>query len=125
MIEKSRILVVDDEIDQVEILKDWLDADYFVDTFTSSMAALKAMEAESYSLLITDFSMPELNGAQLAAKITKFSKNRGIPVIMLTGLQDDLALSVIKSIPKIHFVEKPIRRTDFLPIVAEVLKVMH
>ena len=123
--EKPRVLVVDDELDQVEIIRDWLADEYLVEIFTSSLAALAALEARTYDLLITDFSMPELNGAQLAAQVSKFEKNRDIPVILLTGLQDDLALMVIRSIPKIRLVEKPVRRVDFLPIVSESIKVLH
>ena len=125
MSERQKILIVDDEVDQLEIIREWLAETYDVTAVGSPALALKAIETTRYDLMVTDFSMPEMNGAQLASKITKMPQLSSMPVIMLTGIQDDLAITVIKSIPRIKFVQKPIRKAEFLPIVEEMLKVLH
>jgi CheY-like chemotaxis protein len=121
MTSKKKILLVDDEPDQTAIVAEWLSAGHEVIALGSPEAALAELAKSTYDLLITDFSMPKMNGAQLIAKAIKLEGCAGLRVILLTGIQDDLAILVIRSIPRIRFVEKPIRKKDFLPIVDEVL----
>lgn len=119
---KPKVLAVDDESDQIEILKEWLGDRYEVVGCTSPAAALEAIAASPFDLMISDFSMPEMNGAQLASQVSKSATHGNMPILILTGIQDDLALSVIKSIPRIRLVQKPIRKAEFMPIIEEMLR---
>jgi len=65
-ISRGRLLIVDDEIDTLgplcEVLKEW---GYEVLHATSGKNALEILEREEVDLLVSDLSMPEMNGIEL------------------------------------------------------------
>ena len=62
---RYRLLVVDDEPDVLEALKDTFEGTYDVSTATTGWAALEVLRTESIDLLITDQRMPHMTGLQL------------------------------------------------------------
>jgi CheY-like chemotaxis protein len=64
-----RILVVDDEEVILELLRDILEPEgYEVLTVSNGREALRLIEAVEFDLLISDFQMPEMDGAELYRK---------------------------------------------------------
>ena len=79
----QRILVADDEVEVLELLKLYLEKDGFeVLTAENGITALGIASTENLDCAILDVMMPELNGFQLLKKIREKSN---IPVIMLTA----------------------------------------
>lgn len=79
-----RILVVDDEPDMVSTLSDLLTAEgNTVDVAYNGQEALASLEDQTYDLILTDLSMPSLDGVHLL----KEAKNRQpeTEVIIITG----------------------------------------
>ncbi len=87
--QKLRILVVDDQEIICELIAEYLKGDgHHAVTAVESSEALALFEREGFDLVITDHSMPGMNGAQLA----KAMKDR-VPetrVILLTGFGDEM-----------------------------------
>ncbi len=86
---KGNILIVDDEKDIVEITENMLiKLGYSVTATTSSMKALQIFKSRpsDFDLIITDLTMPEITGVNLAREIFKI--NQTTPVIVCTGLMD-------------------------------------
>lgn len=114
------ILFVDDESYLADIGKEMLeDYGYVVEAMTSSKAALESVEQhpDQFDLVITDYSMPKMDGEQLSREIRRI--NPGIPIIMCTGIYlDPEALNDLE-LEKI--LVKPIDMEDMLKIVREVL----
>jgi PAS domain S-box-containing protein len=82
-----RILVVDDQPVQCELLAHNLQRDWHtVDVAGNGREALQLLERREFDLVITDKVMPEMNGDQLAAAIK--SREPETQVIMLTGYGD-------------------------------------
>ena len=78
-----RILVADDEVEVVELIRLYLEKDGFtVLSAGDGITALGIVETEKVDCAILDVMMPELNGFQLLKKIREKSD---IPVIMLTA----------------------------------------
>lgn len=83
--EKSRILVVDDEESLCEILKfNLTQAGYEVDAAYSAEDAL-TMNVASYDLLILDVMMDEISGFQMASILKKNKSTANIPIIFCTA----------------------------------------
>ena len=83
--EKSRILVVDDEESLCEILKfNLTQAGYEVDTAYSAEEALTKYAA-GYDLLILDVMMGEISGFQMASILKKNKLTANIPIIFCTA----------------------------------------
>lgn len=81
------ILIVDDNPENIFSLKVLLELNEFiVDTANSGEAALKKVLKNSYSLIILDVQMPDMDGFEVAEAISGYSKSREIPIIFLSAI---------------------------------------
>ena len=79
-----RILVVDDDQAILDAIVDWISqAGYRVLPARGGREALQIVKAESPGLMITDLSMPEMNGLELIEAVKAISPNTEI--LILTG----------------------------------------
>ena len=70
--EKKKILFVDDDESQREIVNDMIESfGYLVETADSSEKALQILEQDKYPLIITDLKMPGVSGTELCKHIRK------------------------------------------------------
>jgi CheY-like chemotaxis protein len=70
--ERTRILVVDNEEDQRRLLTIILTKfGYAVKAVSSAETALRAIASENYPLIITDLIMPEMDGTELCERIKR------------------------------------------------------
>ena len=85
----SRILVVDDNPATLDMLERHLRA-YGHSTVAaeSGMAGLKALEDERFDLVLLDVIMPVLNGIDVLEQIKATPALAGIPVIMISALDE-------------------------------------
>ncbi len=86
----AHIMFVDDEEDIATIGKAMLEKQGFkVTTFNDGSTALAQIQEEpgKYDLVITDLTMPQLTGLQLADGVAAVREN--LPVILITGLGED------------------------------------
>jgi len=84
-----RVLVVDDQEVICELIAEYLHED----GHTTACAfrgddALTTFRSQPFDLIITDQSMPGMNGAQLAVAAKRFAPQ--VPVILLTGFGDEM-----------------------------------
>ena len=84
----KRALVVDDDDDARLLLSMLLDhAGYNVVPACDGLAALNELNKRHFDIVITDYSMPLLNGGQLVRHIRALQP--GLPVILLSGYLPD------------------------------------
>ena len=82
--EKKRILIVDDERAIRTSMTVALESENFeIDVAENGIQAIRYIDKIPYDLIITDYSMPEMDGLELSRIIT--SKYPTIPVLMVTG----------------------------------------
>jgi light-regulated signal transduction histidine kinase (bacteriophytochrome) len=81
------ILIVDDNQENIFSLKSLLTIHQFeVDSAASGEEALKKILKNSYSLIILDVQMPEMDGFEVAEAISGYSKSKDIPIIFLSAV---------------------------------------
>jgi PAS domain S-box-containing protein len=118
----QQIWVVDDEAAVAsylaELLADW---GYRVRTFGDPAQALAALEAapSEVDALITDQTMPGLNGLQLAQLARHFKP--GLPVLLCTGFRDSIDEAEARRLGLRHFFTKPLVNRELLQALAEEL----
>src|SRR6476619_4112594 len=80
----TRLLLVDDEKDNLLLFKDILnDVGFVVDAYYDPVQALLAFEPKYYDLLIFDYLMPKLNGIELFKKMKEI--DRSSKLMLLTA----------------------------------------
>lgn len=85
---RARILVVDDEPFNLEIVSEYLaDNDYLIDAVESGELALARLADESrhYDLVVLDRMMPGLDGIEVLRRMKREERLQAIPVIMQTA----------------------------------------
>jgi PAS domain S-box-containing protein len=105
----GRILVVDDEKYVVEILKEMLEKlGYQVTARYSSTDALGAFQAqhEHFEMVITDQTMPQMTGTELAKEFLKIRPD--IPIILCTGFSEMVDEAKARKIGIKAFLMKPV-----------------
>jgi two-component system, cell cycle sensor histidine kinase and response regulator CckA len=118
----EHILLVDDEKPIVNLEKQMLDRlGYTITCFTSSVDALAAFKADPtrYNLVITDMSMPHLNGIQLAKGL--IAVNPDIPIIICTGFSERINKGNTFDMGIKGFLMKPVTIRDLAYKVREIL----
>jgi signal transduction histidine kinase len=84
-----RVLVVDDQEVICELIAEYLHADgHTTECVYRGDEALDHFRTGSFDLVITDQSMPGMNGAQLASAIKRLTPDT--PIILLTGFGDEM-----------------------------------
>ena len=83
----NRILIVDDEYDMRWVLRGiFQDADFEVADAENGEDALAALDSFVPDVVLTDVSMPKMDGRQLLRESLKRDPN--LPVIMMSALED-------------------------------------
>lgn len=96
---EKKILIVDDDIDAVKLLKFKLEnAGYNVIFAYSGKNGLELISSEKPDLVLLDILMPDISGYQVCEAIKTNPEFSHIPVIMLTGKDegDDVELALEK-----------------------------
>ena len=104
----TRVLLIDDEKTNVEVLGFSLKSDgYDVLTAYSGEEGLEIFDRERPDIVITDIKMPGMNGIEVLKKIKERSRN--VEVIIITGHGDvDNAIEALKHGAS-DFINKPVR----------------
>ena len=80
----SKLLVVDDEVNQALLYEQELeDEGYEVDTVNSGIEALEKIKENPYDLVILDIGMPEMDGLETLGRLLGIDNK--IPVILCTA----------------------------------------
>ena len=101
------ILVVDDDAVIRDTLCELLASDHYCQPVGTAEEALRELQAQSFDVVLTDISMPGLNGRELLQRVLSLYPET--PVIIISGLSDqDQAQSLI-SAGAFDYLLKPFR----------------
>ena len=118
----ERIIFVDDEPALVDLGKRTLESlGYEVTTRTSSLEALELFKAraDSYDLVITDMTMPNMTGDELARELIRIKPQ--MPVILCTGYSARINQEQAIAVGIRAFVSKPVLRKEIAKTIRKVL----
>lgn len=94
---------------------------YKVTAMTSSLETLELFrkDPQRYDLIITDLTMPHLNGERLASEVTAIHPD--IPVILSTGYPDVIDARKLKKSCIKAFMPKPFEIRDLAKTIRSIL----
>jgi len=118
----GKILLVDDEASIVNVCGSMLThLGYHVITATSSHEALELFmnDPDLFNVIITDLTMPQMDGTQLARKIHE--KRPVLPIILCTGFSAVIAAEKVKQHDITELLIKPVSIKDLSAALKKVL----
>jgi len=126
----TKIMMIDDDPDFVAGIKSILEkADYSVNVAYNPKDGFQALQAEHYDLLLLDIMMGRgAEGVALARKIRKDPKLKEMPVLIITGIREQIAFLFPGQSVHPHFVEtdelveKPVEPKFLLEKVSALLR---
>lgn len=111
------VLLVDDELANVKVLRSFLDDSYVVHEATCGKDALALAEAHPLDLVITDQRMEGMSGVELLERLKVLKPD--VAGIVLTGYADTTAMmSAINRAAVFRFLKKPWEPEDILEAIA-------
>ncbi len=120
---KQRILLVDDNATNVELLHAQLKPfGYEIEKAYDGEEALKKIEASPPDLILLDLMMPRLSGYEVCQKVKTDPKTQLIPVIVITALKElDDKIKAIE-MGADDFLMKPFNKVELVTRVKSLLK---
>lgn len=115
------ILIVEDDLNMAEMLKDHLKKRGFAaDSTYNAIDALRSMEDRHYDLVISDLMMKDINGLELLDSIKKIRNDTEVIIITAFG-SIETAVEAIKR-GAYHFIAKPFKLTDMDVIIQKAIE---
>jgi CheY-like chemotaxis protein len=118
----EHILLIDDEEPIVRMVQQMLEhLGYNVTALTNSMKALEAFrrQPEKFDLVITDQTMPNITGAQLAQKLLGIRPD--IPIILCTGFSEVMMEEKARAIGIREYIMKPVIKSGLSKAIRKIL----
>ena len=121
---QKKILVVDDEEDMLKLLKIRLQQENFnVVLAGDGVMAIKTAEQEMPDLILMDIMMPNMDGYSCLKEIRKLAKTKDIPVLMLSGKEEEKVRDLFAFQKISGYIEKPFELDDIVSKIKETLKI--
>jgi putative two-component system response regulator len=117
MIKNSRILIVDDVIDNIRVAMTILKEDGYEFSFAhngSEALRLISADTEAFDLILLDIMMPGVNGFEVCGKLKENANTADIPIIFLTAKIDVDAISRGFELGGIDYITKPFHANELL-----------
>ncbi len=109
MNEKQKILVVDDERFNINLLADLLKPNYKIMAAINGKQALKAARSERPpDLILLDVMMPEMDGYEVCRQLKADEKTSDIPVIFVTAMGEESDETKGLELGAVDYITKPI-----------------
>ena len=119
---KRKILVVDDELDMLMVIKLRLEASgYEVITATDGLEGLNAARKDNPDLIVLDIMLPKMNGYKVARFLKFDEEYKKIPIVMLTALGGEEDRSTGMETGADEYLTKPFETEQLLSAVRKFL----
>ncbi len=118
----ERILYIEDELQVAEVGRRLLShLGYQVTAMNSSVEARKVFHSrpQDFDLVITDLTMPQMTGVQLAADFVKIRPD--LPIILCSGFNESVSPETARQLNIREFLMKPAKVSDFAKAIRRVL----
>lgn len=104
----SKVMIVDDNLMNVELLEEILSGfNLNITSFLKPKEAYQAFLQEKFDLVLFDIMMPEMSGFELAKKVKDTPLNKDVPIIFISALSDSHNKIKGYDLGSFAYIEKP------------------
>ncbi len=122
---RAKVLVVDDEPVNVELISGYLGKEFEIIPAYSGKEALEKVRLANPDIVLLDILMPEVKGFEVCEKIRIQDLTRFTPIVMITALTEiDDKIKAIESGAD-DFLTKPINRIELVTRIKSLLKTKY
>ncbi len=107
---RKSILIVDDDVTYMTVIRDWLKDIYHVSMTASGMQAITWLANNHADLILLDYEMPITSGPQVLEMIKSEPQTSDIPVMFLTGKNDRASIMKVLDLKPADYLLKTIDR---------------
>jgi CheY-like chemotaxis protein len=112
---QSSVLIVDDSSTNIRVVMNMIaHLDYQVHIAKNGLQALKLLSKLKPSVILMDIQMPDMNGFECCQRIKKSISHASIPIIFLSGSNDDKDKLKAKKLGGDAYITKPINGDELL-----------
>jgi putative two-component system response regulator len=109
MLSKATIVIVDDDPVQLSIVVNILGEKYKCVPLSSGEQTLKFFKTHTADLILLDYNMPGMNGVEVMKHLHSDENTENVPVIFLTGVDDEEGEAAALRLGASDYIVKPIR----------------
>ena len=124
----SKILIVDDNLQNCELLDAYLSETgepYEIAMVYDGQQALAKVAEFQPDLILLDIMMPKLSGYEVCKQLRKNPQTRGIPILVVTALNEMGDIEKAVQAGADDFLTKPAHRLELTTRVKSLLRVRH
>ena len=121
----ARVLIVEDNEQNIELLQAYLEDIDGVETATAAdgLEALRAVGEHKPDLILLDIMMPNMSGFEVCRHLKDDPATRDIPIIVVTALNETSDYERSKECGADDFLTRPFNRTQFVSRVRSHLRI--
>jgi len=121
---RGRVLIVDDQPLILSYLARTLRSEgHEIVAATDGRAALKQLETSPCDLVVSDLSMPELDGLAFLQEVRR--RDPDLPVVLITGNPDLATAQIALELRAFRYLTKPLRDAELHQVVQQALRTQH
>lgn len=119
--EKKRVLIIDDDVRMLKVIKAHVEEKYTAATAVSGAVALRFLATKHVDLIILDYEMPQMNGPQVLEKLREKIETASIPVVFLTGAAEREKIAKALSMKPQGYLLKPVEKDKLMDKLEELI----
>lgn len=121
MMQRENILIVDDSVEMLEVLKRQLQAlNYYTFQASNVNDAIEILKISTIDILITDLQMPEIDGMKLVHYVGEHFPN--IPVLVITGFPSVSGAIEAMQSGVVDYLVKPFTQSELQNVLTKIVK---
>ncbi len=117
----KKILIIDDDIMTLQIMKKQLEKYYEVQIENAGYRFLKKIDEYHVDLILLDIEMPIMNGKQVFEEFKQMPEYQHIPVIFLTGVAEPQLVMQLMQEGAAGYIVKTAGKEEMLKKIEKVL----
>ena len=112
MATRKTILIVDDDVAYMQMIRDWLMDTYQIVMVNSGVKAIKWLSNNQADLVLLDYEMPVVNGPTFFEMLKSDEDSDMVPVMFLTGQQTKTSVLTAMKLKPVDYLLKSITKGE-------------
>jgi len=121
---KNKVLIVDDEVNLLKILKLNLEStnNYEVKTLSNAKDIISEVHSFAPDIILLDMIMPKIGGVEVCNMLNKDPLGQVIPIVILSALSKDQDQRKAFQEGAVLFLQKPIETKSLVAAIEKILR---